>query len=308
MQLDLGSDRDAKDALSKLLQMCTVAEYQDEFEMLINRVTGISESLLTSFYISGLKLTLQIDLLRARPTTLGEAFSLACKIEARFEAIAEKEHIIKKKANITLSLPSEEASHVVKGPLDANEDTTLLLTEEKSTKEKTRISVLNKPTKKNKLKTSKAEVDLPDSEISKVCLRFAPEPNEYVHIGHGKTALMNQQFGQGYNGIPILRFDDINSEKESNIYVHNILKDVDTLRLKCDKNTYTLDYFPQLIDMAQKKKEKVMLMTLLVHLLMLLKVLHMHLDLASIMTIMISIIGFMKEYGILESRLFKTTP
>ncbi|GJT24578.1 hypothetical protein Tco_0894515 [Tanacetum coccineum] len=32
-----GSDRDAEDALSKLLQMSTMAEYQKDFEMLINR-------------------------------------------------------------------------------------------------------------------------------------------------------------------------------------------------------------------------------------------------------------------------------
>ncbi|GKF62949.1 retrovirus-related pol polyprotein from transposon TNT 1-94, partial [Tanacetum coccineum] len=55
--------RFAKDALSKLLQRGTVAEYQNEFEMLINRVTGISESLLTTIYISGLKVALQIDYL-----------------------------------------------------------------------------------------------------------------------------------------------------------------------------------------------------------------------------------------------------
>nr|GEW92908.1 retrotransposon-related protein [Tanacetum cinerariifolium] len=80
-----GSDRDVEDALLKLLQIGTVAEYQDEFEMLINRVTGISESLHTSFYISELKVALQIKLLRARPATLGEAFSLACITKTRFE-------------------------------------------------------------------------------------------------------------------------------------------------------------------------------------------------------------------------------
>ncbi|GJW79774.1 hypothetical protein Tco_0143749 [Tanacetum coccineum] len=53
--------------------------------MLINRVTGISESLLKSFYISGLKPALQIELLRARPTSLEEAFSLARITKARFE-------------------------------------------------------------------------------------------------------------------------------------------------------------------------------------------------------------------------------
>nr|GEV12770.1 ribonuclease H-like domain-containing protein [Tanacetum cinerariifolium] len=80
-----GSDRDTKDALSKLLKMGIVAEYQNEFKMLINRVTGISESLLKFFYISELKLALQIELLRARPTTLGETFSLARITKDHFE-------------------------------------------------------------------------------------------------------------------------------------------------------------------------------------------------------------------------------
>ncbi|GKG34948.1 hypothetical protein Tco_0437644 [Tanacetum coccineum] len=79
------SDQNAEYALSKLLQMGVVAEYNSEFVRLANRVTGISESLLTSFYISGLKLTLQIDLLRARPITLREAFVLARITEACFE-------------------------------------------------------------------------------------------------------------------------------------------------------------------------------------------------------------------------------
>ncbi|GKC55970.1 hypothetical protein Tco_1083568 [Tanacetum coccineum] len=80
-----GSDRNAEYALSKLLQMGTVAEYESEFVVLANRVTGISESLLTSFYIFGLKLTLQINLLKARPTTLKEAFALAQITKACFE-------------------------------------------------------------------------------------------------------------------------------------------------------------------------------------------------------------------------------
>ncbi|GKE04109.1 hypothetical protein Tco_1396127 [Tanacetum coccineum] len=79
-----GSDRDTEDALSKLLQMGTVAEYESKFVILANRVTGISENLLKSFYIFGLKPTLQCALLRSNPTTLGEAFSLARATEARF--------------------------------------------------------------------------------------------------------------------------------------------------------------------------------------------------------------------------------
>ncbi|GKB95601.1 hypothetical protein Tco_0981738, partial [Tanacetum coccineum] len=80
-----GCDQNAKYTLSKLLQLGTMAEYESEFVVLANRVTGISESLLTSFYICGLNLTLQIDPLRARPITLGEAFALARITKAHFE-------------------------------------------------------------------------------------------------------------------------------------------------------------------------------------------------------------------------------
>ncbi|GKE66718.1 reverse transcriptase [Tanacetum coccineum] len=51
----------------------------------MNRVTDISETLLISFFISGLKPTLQRELLVAKPTTLGEAFSLAKVTEAQLE-------------------------------------------------------------------------------------------------------------------------------------------------------------------------------------------------------------------------------
>ena len=77
--------KDPQGALSKLLQIGSVVEYQSEFEKLMYRVTDISDTLLISFYISGLKLSLQRELLRARPTSLGDAFSLARVVEARFE-------------------------------------------------------------------------------------------------------------------------------------------------------------------------------------------------------------------------------
>ncbi|GKC00564.1 reverse transcriptase domain-containing protein [Tanacetum coccineum] len=48
-------------------------------------VTDIPESLLISFYIFGLKLNLQRELLVSKPTTLGNAFSLARITEARLE-------------------------------------------------------------------------------------------------------------------------------------------------------------------------------------------------------------------------------
>ncbi|GJV76159.1 class II heat shock protein [Tanacetum coccineum] len=115
---------DPKGALSKLLQLGTVEDYQWVFEKLMNKVTDIPDSLLISFYISGFKLNLQHELLLSRPTTLGDVFSLACIIEARFKAIAkkEKEQIVKKKTNVILALQSELASPKIKRSLNVDED------------------------------------------------------------------------------------------------------------------------------------------------------------------------------------------
>ncbi|GJX28051.1 ty3-gypsy retrotransposon protein, partial [Tanacetum coccineum] len=76
---------DPQRSLSKLLQTGTMVQYQSEFEKLMNRVIDISENLLISSYISGLKPTLQHELLVTKPTSLGEAFSLARVIKARLE-------------------------------------------------------------------------------------------------------------------------------------------------------------------------------------------------------------------------------
>ncbi|GJY64839.1 hypothetical protein Tco_0466299 [Tanacetum coccineum] len=101
-----------------------VEDYQGEFEKLMNIVTDIPDSLLVSFCISGVKLNLQRELLVSRPTTLGNAFSLARIIEARFEAIAkkEKEQIVKKKTYAKLPLQSKLALPKIKGSLNADGD------------------------------------------------------------------------------------------------------------------------------------------------------------------------------------------
>ncbi|PON69554.1 Glutamyl-tRNA synthetase, archaeal/eukaryotic cytosolic [Parasponia andersonii] len=95
------------------------------------------------------------------------------------------------------------------------------------------------------------EVDLPDAEIGNVKLRFAPEPSGYLHIGHSKAGLLNQYFARRYQGQVIVRFDDTNPAKESNEFVDNILKDIETLGIKHETVTFTSDYFPQLIGMAE---------------------------------------------------------
>ncbi|KAL5823102.1 hypothetical protein ACOSQ4_021002 [Xanthoceras sorbifolium] len=68
--------------LSKLTQKSTVAEFQTEFEDLMNKVTGISEPLLISIFITGLRSDIRRELLLSRPTSLMEAFALARVYEA----------------------------------------------------------------------------------------------------------------------------------------------------------------------------------------------------------------------------------
>ncbi|KAJ8752308.1 hypothetical protein K2173_003944 [Erythroxylum novogranatense] len=99
---------------------------------------------------------------------------------------------------------------------------------------------------------SSSEVELPDAETGKVCLRFAPEPSGYLHIGHSKAALLNKYFAERYQGRLILRFDDTNPSKESSDFVDNLIKDVDTLGVKYETVTHTSDYFPQLMEKAEK--------------------------------------------------------
>ncbi|XP_057961886.1 glutamate--tRNA ligase, cytoplasmic [Malania oleifera] len=95
------------------------------------------------------------------------------------------------------------------------------------------------------------EIDLPNAEVGNVRLRFAPEPSGYLHIGHSKAALLNKYFAQRYKGHLIVRFDDTNPAKESNEFVENLLKDIETLGIEYEAITYTSDYFPRLIEMAE---------------------------------------------------------
>ena len=94
------------------------------------------------------------------------------------------------------------------------------------------------------------EIDLPGAKIGEVCLRFAPEPSGYL-IGHAKAGLLNKYFADRYKGRLIVRIDDTNPSKESNEFVENVLRDIDTMGIKYDTVTYTSDYFPKLMEMAE---------------------------------------------------------
>ena len=60
----------------------------------------------------------------------------------------------------------------------------------------------------------------------KVCTRFPPEPNGYLHIGHAKSICLNFGIAQEFGGECHLRMDDTNPTTEETEYVDSIQADV----------------------------------------------------------------------------------
>ena len=87
----------------------------------------------------------------------------------------------------------------------------------------------------------------------RVHLRFPPEPNGYLHIGHAKSICLNFGLANSYNGLCNLRFDDTNPEKEEVEYINSIKEDIEWLGFNWDgKPRYASDYFGQLYEWAVK--------------------------------------------------------
>jgi len=81
----------------------------------------------------------------------------------------------------------------------------------------------------------------------RVHTRFPPEPNGYLHIGHGKSICLNFGLAAEYGGLCNLRFDDTNPVKEEDEYVQSILRDVRWLGFDWgDRLYYASSYFDQM--------------------------------------------------------------
>ena len=85
---------------------------------------------------------------------------------------------------------------------------------------------------------------------NKLCFRFPPEPNGYLHIGHVKAITLNFELGKKYNAPVNLRFDDTNPVKENEHFVEEIKNNIKWLGYKWSKICYASDYFEQLYKWA----------------------------------------------------------
>ena len=86
----------------------------------------------------------------------------------------------------------------------------------------------------------------------KLCFRFPPEPNGFLHVGHVKAIFLNFELAKKYNAKINLRFDDTNPENEDQKYIDAIKSDVNWLGYNWDEERYASDYFQQLYDWSLK--------------------------------------------------------
>src|ERR1700748_3124019 len=61
---------------------------------------------------------------------------------------------------------------------------------------------------------------------ARVCTRFPPEPNGYLHIGHAKAIGIDFGLAREFGGTCNLRFDDTNPTTEEVEYVDSIQADI----------------------------------------------------------------------------------
>ena len=121
----------------------------------------------------------------------------------------------------------------------------------------TMTAPVDNPTPSDFIRDVVAE-DIRTGKYTKICTRFPPEPNGYLHIGHAKSICLNFGMAHEFGGICNIRMDDTNPTKEETEYVDSIMADVHWLIDGwADKNLggaplYASDYFARLYEYAVK--------------------------------------------------------
>ncbi len=89
--------------------------------------------------------------------------------------------------------------------------------------------------------------------MSGLCVRFAPSPTGYLHIGGARTALFNFLLARKHGGTFILRIEDTDVARSTQESVDAILNAMDWLGMSCDEGPiYQSDRF----DLYRQKVEQ----------------------------------------------------
>ena len=91
-----------------------------------------------------------------------------------------------------------------------------------------------------------------ESRGNKIVVRFPPEPNGYLHIGHVKALCINFGVKEKYHGELNLRMDDTNPAKEDYEYVNSIIDAVKWMGFDYDRLLFASDYYDKLYEIAEK--------------------------------------------------------
>lgn len=91
--------------------------------------------------------------------------------------------------------------------------------------------------------SSRIEADVASGRTPKVVLRFPPEPNGYLHLGHAKSIVLHDALAEAFGAELTLRFDDTNPKKESTEYVEAITRDAHWLSSRFTRTRWTSAYF-----------------------------------------------------------------
>lgn len=87
-------------------------------------------------------------------------------------------------------------------------------------------------------------------------VRFPPEPNGYLHIGHAKALLANFDLAEAFGGTVLLRMDDTNPGAERHEYEEAIIEDATWLGVNFDPRIrYASEHFEDLLRLAWKMIE-----------------------------------------------------
>ena len=71
-----------------------------------------------------------------------------------------------------------------------------------------------------------------------VRVRFAPSPTGYLHIGSVRTALFNWLYARSQAGVFILRIEDTDQKRSSDVYMEEIIEDLKWLGLNWDEGPF----------------------------------------------------------------------